>query len=342
MSEPFVSIVMPVFNASANLRRAIFSVFNQTFYDFELILVDDHSTDQSLKICRELEKKDPRVKVIALEKNSGASAARNAALDVIGGRYVTFVDADDWLEDNVLARAARAIKSEPSIDVLKYGCSEDYVDRDGRVRYRKICRAEDRAFRDRASMARAAAELETIPLFGYIWNGFYRAALVKKYSLRFDERCRVNEDFFFNAEILRRAKVLRTIDCSGYHYEKRGSGSLSSTAANYSYAINRRKIAELIGLFDGAVPSDVEEKIFWMYARFCYAALVDGEKLSVIRADPLFDRFRRIKFDGVGSKKKILIGLLRKNFLAPILFCAVKVIGGIKRLAPTLFARLKR
>ena len=118
MSEPFVSIVMPVFNASANLRRAIFSVFNQTFYDFELILVDDHSTDQSLKICRELEKKDPRVKVIALEKNSGASAARNAALDVIGGRYVTFVDADDWLEDNVLARAARAIKSEPSIDVL--------------------------------------------------------------------------------------------------------------------------------------------------------------------------------------------------------------------------------
>ena len=342
MSEPFVSIVMPVFNAEKNLRRAIFSVFNQTFYNFELILVDDCSTDRSLEICRELERKDQRVKVIALEKNSGAAAARNAALDVIGGRYVTFVDADDWIEDNVLARAAAALKSDGSIDCLKYGCSEDYIDRDGQVSYRKLCRVADETLSERGAIARKIVELETVPLFGYVWNGFYRAALIKKYSVRFDVARRVNEDFFFNAEFFRRVKVFRTVDCAGYHYEKRGVGSLSSEAKNFSYEINRQKIAALLGMFDDVVPSDVAEKIFWMYARFCYAALVDGEKLSVIRADPIFKKFISVEFRDINLKQRLLTGLLRKKIFSPILFAAVKLIGGIKKSAPTLFARLKK
>ena len=340
MAEPFVSIVMPVFNAEKYLRRAVDSILNQTFGDFEMILVDDCSTDGSLKICRELEKSDRRVKIIALEKNAGASAARNAALDRINGRYVTFVDADDWIESDVLERATAALRADGSIDCLKYGCSEDYFDGD-RLSYQKICRVDDETLTDRASIEKKIVELETIPLFGYIWNGFYRAALIKKNSIRFDETRRVNEDFFFNAAFFVRVKVLRTLDCAGYHYEKRGGGSLSSTARNYSYEINRQKIAALIGLFEGEIPSASEEKIFWLYTRFCYSALVDGESFERLRADPLFARLQKIKIGG-GLKRRLLIGLLREKFWAPILFLTVKLIGGIKRLAPTLFARLKK
>ncbi len=340
MAEPFVSIVMPVFNADKFLRRSIGSILDQSFSDFELILVDDRSTDGSLEICRELEKSDRRIKIIALEKNSGASAARNAALERIGGQYVTFVDSDDWIESDVLERAATALRADGSIDCLKYGCAEDYFE-GAQLSYQKICRVEDETLYDRRSIEKKIVELETIPLFGYIWNGIYRAALIKKFSIRFDEARRVNEDFFFNAEFFRHVKVLRTLDCVGYHYEKRGGGSLSSTARNYSYEINRQKIAALIGLFEGGVPSESEEKVFWMYARFCYAALVEGEKLSTLRADPLFDRLQKIKFGG-GLKRRILIGLLRNEMLSPLLTAAVNMIGGVKKLAPTLFARLKR
>lgn len=340
MPEPFLSIVMPVFNAEKFLRRSIGSILEQTFADFELILVDDRSTDDSLKICRELEKSDRRIKIIAREKNSGAAAARNAALDRIGGRYVTFVDADDWIERDVMSRATEALKSDGSIDCLKYGCSEDYFDGD-RLAYQKICRVEDETLTDRRSIEKKIVELETVPLFGYIWNGFYRASLIKKFSIRFDVHRRVNEDFFFNAEFFRHVKVLRTLDCTGYHYEKRGGGSLSTTAKNYSYEINRQKIAALIGLFDGEIPSKAEEKIFWMYTRFCYAALVEGEKLSTLRADPLFDRLKKINFGG-GLKRRLLIELLRNKIFSLPLTLAIGLIKIIKGSAPTLFARLKR
>ena len=341
MSEPLISIVMPVYNAAKFLRRSIGSILAQSFDDFELIVVDDRSTDGSLEICRELEKTDRRIKIIALEKNSGASAARNAALDRLGGRYVTFVDADDWIESDVLDRAAGVLRADGSIDCLKYGCSEDYFDGD-RLSYQKICRVDDETLDDREAIEKKIVELETIPLFGYIWNGIYRAALIKKFSIRFDESRRVNEDFFFNAEFFRRVKVLRTLDCSGYHYEKRGGGSLSSTARNYSYEVNRQKIAALIGLFEGGVPSESEGKIFWMYVRFCYAALVGGEDFSVIRSDPLFDRLRAVAFDDATLKRRILIGLLRNEMMSPLLTTAVGLIRLIKGAAPTLFARLKR
>lgn len=338
----FLSIVMPVFNAEKTLHRAVFSILNQTFYDFELVIVDDRSTDSSLNLSRELERNDPRIKVIALEKNSGASAARNAALDRIDGRYVTFVDADDWIEDNLLSLASKALRDEPAIDCLKCGCSEDYFDRDGRLTYRKFCRVDNETISDRNLIRKKIVELESVPLFGYVWNGFYRVELLKNHSVRFDEARRVNEDFFFNADFFRHVKVLRTLDCMSYRYEKRGGGSLSSAAKNYSYEINRQKIETLLKLFDGEPPRDSAQKIFWMYARFCFAALVGGESIETIRRDELFARFRSFEFEGLSFKRRVMVSLLRKNFLAPFLSAAAKLIGGVKKFAPTLFARLKQ
>lgn len=97
---PEISVIVPVYNTEKYLDRCIRSIIDQTFSDFELILVDDGSKDNSGFICDEWEKKDSRIKVIH-QKNAGAGAARNAGLDIAQGKYIGFVDSDNWIELNM-------------------------------------------------------------------------------------------------------------------------------------------------------------------------------------------------------------------------------------------------
>lgn len=97
---PELSIIVPIYKVEKYLPKCIESILNQSFIDFELILVDDGSPDYCGLICDEYAGKDSRVKVIH-QNNQGVSAARNAALDVAEGRYLGFVDADDWIEKDM-------------------------------------------------------------------------------------------------------------------------------------------------------------------------------------------------------------------------------------------------
>ncbi|SFC85816.1 glycosyltransferase family 2 protein [Clostridium uliginosum] len=95
-----ISIIMPIYKAETYLIKSINSILNQTLKNFELILIDDGSPDNSGKMCDEFAKKDNRIKVIRKE-NGGASTARNAGLDIAKGQYIAFVDSDDWIEPNM-------------------------------------------------------------------------------------------------------------------------------------------------------------------------------------------------------------------------------------------------
>ena len=120
---PKISIIVPVYNAEKYLRKCVDSILNQTFKDFELILVDDGSIDTSGKICDEYNLKDNRIKVIHKE-NGGLSSARNAGLDIAQGEYIGFVDSDDWIELDVYEELYKICK-ENDTDVgivgINYG-----------------------------------------------------------------------------------------------------------------------------------------------------------------------------------------------------------------------------
>ena len=102
MTQPTISIIVPVYNSEKYLGACIDSILSQYFRDFELILVDDGSRDSSPHICDDYTQKDSRVKVIHKE-NGGVSAARNDGLDIAKGEYVTFIDSDDWVERDYLS-----------------------------------------------------------------------------------------------------------------------------------------------------------------------------------------------------------------------------------------------
>ena len=111
--RPMVSIIVPIYNAEQYLRRCVDSILNQEYTDYELLLVNDGSTDASGDICEEYGDQDPRVIVIQKE-NTGVSDSRNRALDRARGKYLQFLDSDDWITPDATRLFVRAAE--------EYGC----------------------------------------------------------------------------------------------------------------------------------------------------------------------------------------------------------------------------
>ena len=103
-----ISVIIPVYNAEKFIIKCLDSVINQTFQDIEIICIDDCSTDNSKQILKDFASKDSRIKTIFFDKNKKQGGARNAGLDIAQGKYVTFVDADDYIEPTMLEKMYKA------------------------------------------------------------------------------------------------------------------------------------------------------------------------------------------------------------------------------------------
>jgi glycosyltransferase involved in cell wall biosynthesis len=112
MDAPTVSIIVPVYNVEKYLEKCIDSILSQTFKDFELILVDDCSMDNSLKICKGFFQKDTRIKIITNSKNMGSSLSRKNGFEASSGKYIQFIDSDDWIESDMIERMAEEAEAE--------------------------------------------------------------------------------------------------------------------------------------------------------------------------------------------------------------------------------------
>ncbi len=113
-----ISIIIPVYNTEAYITRCIQSCQNQVFNNFELIVVDDGSTDQSNLICSSIANNDPRIHLFT-QKNTGASFARNHGLDVAKGHYVMFIDSDDWIDPYMIEEMVDLAKLHPEVQVIQ-------------------------------------------------------------------------------------------------------------------------------------------------------------------------------------------------------------------------------
>lgn len=229
---PTVSIIVPVYNAEKTIGRCIESILNQEYTDFELILIDDGSTDGSSILCDVYAEKDERIRVVHKE-NSGVSDSRNMALDMAQGTYLQFLDADDWITPN----ATRAFV-ETAI-----GANADMVISDFyRVVDRRISQKgsiDEEGILTRCEFAEQMMENPADFYYGVLWNKFYKREIVEKYRLRMDKDISWCEDFMFNLEYLRHANYIYVIQLPLYYYVKT-KGSLATQGMNISKTIKMK------------------------------------------------------------------------------------------------------
>lgn len=207
-----VSIIVPVYQVENYIRQCVDSILAQTFTDFELILVDDGSKDQSGKICDEYAGMDQRVKVIHKE-NGGVAAARNSGIACACGNYLCFVDADDWIEDTMIEKCIFQLK-ENDADMLRHGHTMELWKDEKCVNEEKK-NAPD--FTKALTHNQIAEQMERFwqNCSNYVWNYFFTKEAIG--VIRFPE-IRISEDHIFVLKVLENCKKICFLSEDSYHY----------------------------------------------------------------------------------------------------------------------------
>lgn len=204
-----ISVIVPVYNADKFLNRCIDSILNQSYCNFELILVNDGSTDQSGVICDKYLQQDDRVRVIH-KVNGGVSSARNAGMREAKGQFVLFVDSDDWLEAEYIEQ------------IIPLG-SEDFV-YGGYKQYDHGVFVESHTPQERIMTLNEVKEhfftlLRQQYSFYYVWCCCYNTSILKEKGICFNTDKKIGEDMLFNIQYLENCKTIRFVSIHSYCHD---------------------------------------------------------------------------------------------------------------------------
>lgn len=212
--KPIFSIVVPVYNAEKYLKKTLEAVRSQEFTDFEVLLIDDGSTDNSLEICKLFEKADNRFSVYH-KTNGGVCSARNCGIELAKGEYIVFMDSDDIIEPSLLLEMLENVRTSKA-DIVLFGMQFDIEKQKKIVRsQKKICNSVVFDVKDLDCYYR---ELYNNNYITSMCNRITRLKLIKENDLEFNENITNYEDMAFGLECIRFAKKIQVVEKSYYHY----------------------------------------------------------------------------------------------------------------------------
>ena len=205
---PKISVIVPIFNSEKWLKRCIDSILAQKYTDFELILINDGSTDSSPRICDEYALMDSRIKVIH-KCNGGVSSARNLGIDTAEGEWITFCDSDDRVYDSWLNNFAEYF--EYGFDMIIQGFESDN---------KLMPWINSTKYGSDFELYKTAAliKLYDLRIVGYTVVKAFRRDIIEKYRIRFDENVRFKEDEIFVVNYFQYIHIIKSVSKPGYFY----------------------------------------------------------------------------------------------------------------------------
>lgn len=216
-NDVLVSVIVPIYNVQEYLQRCVNSILTQSHSNLEVVLVNDGSSDDSLKICKSFEEKDSRVRVLS-QKNSGQAVARNRGLNVIVGNWVVFVDSDDWLEPTMIEDL---LDVAISYDVDIASCAVNLIN--GKTANRTEPTKEITLF----SPDEAVFDLYRQKKIRFeIWNKLWRKDVIGKKRFRKGHLC---EEVDFDFDVFYKANKIAHIDKCLYNYVVQRPGNTISS-----------------------------------------------------------------------------------------------------------------
>ncbi|HIW49537.1 MAG TPA: glycosyltransferase [Candidatus Blautia intestinavium] len=220
-----VSVILPVYNVEQYLEQCLDSIVGQTLKDIEIICVDDGSTDNSLNILKNYQKKDPRIRLIE-QKNAGAGAARNAGMRAACGQCLSFLDSDDFFEPDMLEKAYECLEQYQA-DFVVFDSDQFHMDKQEFVDVPWVFRKQEIP----PYMPFSHRELtdNVFKVFvGWAWDKLYRRSFVEAHALQFQEQ-RTSNDLLFVFSALVLAKRIAVVGQVLAHQRRGSSTSLSVT-----------------------------------------------------------------------------------------------------------------
>lgn len=234
-ANPIVSIIIPVYNVSEYLHECLDSVINQTFSDIEIICVNDGSTDDSLSILQKYATEDNRI-VIIDKSNGGLSSARNAGLELSKGKYVNFIDSDDFIELDTIESAVNRINGA---DAVFYGTN---IFGDAMTNRRKTdeeyYRIKFTGFVELDTYVRSNTDVSA-------WNKLFRKSIIDKYNIKFPDKL-LFEDYSFYWKYVFCCKNVYYLPDKKYNYRRREGSIMNKVFAGSSKSMDHLFAAEVI------------------------------------------------------------------------------------------------
>lgn len=251
-----ISIILPVYNVEKYIAKCIESVLNQSYSNFELLIINDGTLDNSIEIAQKYN--DKRIKIYNKE-NGGLSDARNFGLNKATGDFIYFLDSDDWIELNLLEECIKAI-NKYNTDFVIFGYYLDNEDLKGNLITSSENVTEEILFIKEPN--NLVCNEKTLSLLGYAWNKLYKTSFLKENNFIFEKGISLVEDILFNSKVYEKSEKILFINSLLYHYINRPSASLVKVFYKNSFELNILKNKSISSFLEAWNVSDETKNIF--------------------------------------------------------------------------------
>lgn len=305
--SPVLSIIVPVYNMEKYLKKCVESILNQVFTEYELILVDDGSTDSSSVICDEFKKADSRIRVIH-QQNLGASMARLNGIKESSGKYIGFVDSDDWIEPEMYSSMMEKILDTDADMVISGYIMDDL--KNSRIVHPVLNGNISDMF------------IHNLSIMSAYWNKIIKRNLISQDFFPIERRVDMYEDNFVTFRLFNLAGRVEFLQNAYYHYRQLPDSQSHKCSKNYYediiYVIqNLESFSKSKGIYDKYERYFLNEKLN-IKLRIVESDLEDRYVLAR-NVFPECNRAVSIEWRGLISRLKLNSVLLHMEFLIPLL-----------------------
>jgi glycosyltransferase involved in cell wall biosynthesis len=222
---PKLSIIVPFYKAEKYVKQCIDSILNQSFKDFELIVINDASPDNTLSILKEYQTIDKRIKIINHQNNLGVSGARNSGLKIVTGDYITFIDQDDWIHENMYENMVNSALIN-NADIVECNYEENG--------FSVLKNMPDKLTSYKLDINDYIILLYKNCISLALWNKIYKFKSIKNNNIFFMDHEKVEaEDLLFNLEVFGESKVINIINKNYYHHTRHPESLSFHRVENY-------------------------------------------------------------------------------------------------------------
>ena len=238
-----ITVIVPVFNAEKWINKCIDSLLNQTYKNIEILLVDDKSEDNSLRILEQYAKNNEKIRIIIKETNSGVSDSRNIGIKNSKGKFITFVDADDTIDKDFIKQSYE-IALKNNADIVCGGFNLIEENKNSLIRFYKNKVYDDKKIKDIIMTMLTNRSNDCDPaIFGFSCGKLYKKDIINE--IRFNKNIRFREDTIFNIQAYSNAKVMYTSNSNWYNY------IVNNNSASYRFFDDyEEEIVEFFNIID--------------------------------------------------------------------------------------------